>query len=80
MPSSPLHGSCRGQPCAWESLIANTGCARGTHAQGLRLPAEQIHISPRLLADMATYAAGKPSCVKAVVKLLPDLCQVCSRL
>lgn len=48
------------------------------HAQGLQLPAEQIHISPRLLADLAMYAAGKSSCIRAVIKLLPDLCQVCS--
>jgi hypothetical protein len=45
-------------------------------AQGLHLPAERILIAPRLLADLATYAAGKPSCIKAVVKLLPELCQV----
>ena len=45
-------------------------------AQGLHLPAERILISPRLLADLATYAAGKQSCIKAVVKLLPELCQV----
>lgn len=49
------------------------------HAQGLQLPIEEVKIKPHLLASIATYAAGRKDCVKAVIKMLPDLCQVCVR-
>jgi len=47
------------------------------HVQGLQLPMADIRLSPRLLARLATYASGKAECVKAVTRVLPELCQVC---
>ena len=46
---------------------------------GLQLGIEAIRLSPRLLAKLAQYAVGKDACTKAVIKLLPELCQVPSR-
>ena len=43
---------------------------------GLQLAVEDIRLSPRLLSRMAQYAVGKKACIKAVIKLLPELCQV----
>lgn len=46
------------------------------HVQGLQLPMSDIRLSPRLLARLAMYASGKAECVKAVTRVLPELCQV----
>lgn len=44
--------------------------------QGLELRMCDIKLSPSLLGKLATYASGKPECLKAVTRVLPDLCQV----
>jgi hypothetical protein len=46
------------------------------HLQGLELQMCDIKLSPSLLGKLATYASGKPENLKAVTRVLPELCQV----
>ncbi len=43
--------------------------------QGLEMKVSDIKMSPGLLAKLASYASGKAECLKAVTKVLPELCQ-----
>ncbi|KAK9918840.1 hypothetical protein WJX75_007441 [Coccomyxa subellipsoidea] len=42
---------------------------------GLELQMCDIKLSPSLLGKLATYASGKPENLKAVTRVLPELCQ-----
>ncbi len=44
--------------------------------QGLQLHMSENKLTPLLLSKLAAYASGKAESLKAVIKVLPELCQV----
>lgn len=44
--------------------------------QGLKLQMSENKLNPHLLGKLAAYASGKADSLKAIISVLPELCQV----